>query len=349
VLKKSVRLFSSNIIIMSKYICARCGYESSQIGHLKKHLNKTKDCVAYYDETSRTKLLEMLNNKKEYLSYLEIIRPLIVKLALKTHSKSTVNDVTKTINESTKSVRNIKKSDKKVLGSDKKATPSDKCLNPLNENNESSKDVTYNSKLCVNCNRLFNSRQARRYHQQNCNSQHIDIINSNNNINSHNTTNNNTTNNTLNVNQPPIVQKPLCIFGQEDISYIVSLDRINDYERIARTDPNNVIPTVVKDIYFNSEHPENHTVRVENIHGNMALVRIGLPDQWKYVDRRETIHSMIKTGINATETGNMDTDNIPRFDTVVNNFYGENNPGYSNTIKSVDTLLNIELKSKLLK
>ena len=331
---------------MPKYVCVRCGHESSQLGDLKKHLKKANSCIVKFIEIDREKFLEMLKNRKEYLTYLEYIYPLIIKMNNKIEDKPIENLATSCAD---KCVQISYKKRQVFLRSDKNAIPSDKCLNPLIDNNESGKDVSYNSKLCVNCNRLFNSRQARRYHQQNCTSQHVDIINSHNNINSHNTTNNNTTNNTLNVNQPAIVQKPLCIFGQEDISYIVDIDRINDYERIARTDPNNVIPTVVKDIYFNSEHPENHTVRIETIHGNMALVRIGLPDQWKYVDRRETIHSMIKTGINATETGNMDTDNIPRFDTVVNNFYGENNPGYNNTIKSVDTLLNIELKSKLLK
>jgi DNA-directed RNA polymerase subunit RPC12/RpoP len=62
---------------MVKYLCVRCGHESSQIGDLKKHLNKAKECIKKYDETDRAILLKMLNNGSEYLKYLDIVRPSI--------------------------------------------------------------------------------------------------------------------------------------------------------------------------------------------------------------------------------------------------------------------------------
>ena len=224
--------------------------------------------------------------------------------------------------------------------------------------------------ICNICSRAFNNRQNKWKHEKICEEKKAKFLNNivdnskiinnsknnsdngtsinNSNINCNNSTTINNTNNTLNVaaNNPK-----MCVFGEEDISHIVKIDRINDYERIARRDPSQVIPTVVKDIYFNNEHPENQTVKIEHIHGNVAMIRTGLPDQWEYVDRKETINKMIRYSINATETGEIDTSDIPKYDTIVNNFYSETNPQYNSTIKAVDTILVIDLRSsnKLLK
>jgi hypothetical protein len=221
--------------------------------------------------------------------------------------------------------------------------------------------------ICTICSRAFNKRQNRWRHEKICeeknaillnnilDSSNIHINNSknnsdngtsinNSNINSNNNTINNNTinnNNTLNVaaNDPK-----MRIFGNEDISHIVKIDRINDYERIARREPNQVIPTVVRDIYFNNEYPENQTVKIETIHGNVAMIRTGLPDQWEYVDRKDTINKMIRYSINATETGEIDTSDIPKYDTIVNNIYSETKPQYNSTVKSIDTILVIDLR-----
>jgi hypothetical protein len=230
---------------------------------------------------------------------------------------------------------------------------------------ESDTIVINNSDIykCYRCNRGFNSNQSRLYHEKQCQilDTHIDnSMTNSNNVNSYNTINNNITNNNITNNNnnnniviatAPVETVPkLCVFGKEDISYIVKLDRINDYERIARTNPNKVIPTIVQDIYFNKEHPENQTVRIENVHGNLAMIRVGLPDQWEYVDRKATINDMIKYGINAAETGNIDSDNLPKYDALVNNFYSEVNPHYNSTVKAIDTILLINLrKNKRLK
>lgn len=322
---------------MSNFICFRCGYVAKKRCHLVDHLNRIRICPPVYAEIDRTKILEMLSNGAEFTTYLELVYPLIkknndlkIKTPVSTNSRNLVNFYDKNVAKS----QNVGK----LFGSS--TSPNDKPIEKI--------DIL----VCSSCNRSFNNRQTRWKHEKHCSGREtvINTINSNNSsINSHNTTNN-TFNNNLTVNQHALVQKPLCIFGEEDLSYIVKVDMINDYERIARRDPSKVIPTVVKDIYFNSDHPENHTVRIENIHGNLAMIRVGLPDKWEYVDRRETIHNMIRTGINAMETGNIDIDNLPRYDILVNNYYSETNPQYNNTIKAVDTTLVIDLhKQKLLK
>ena len=423
---------------MKSYICFRCGYGAKQIGHLKDHLEKTKPCPTTYDIRDRMELLEILKDKNNYITNLNIILPLIEKLNLKPietvaqkpstqfvmewhknhETSSTIRSsgtkITKPIESKKNSSQNLAKSvDSKngnlanfnefpgsgtkitkpvqqFPGSGTKITkPIDSKKNssqiapepieskienkqyftnlPNNYTNpiESDTIVINNSDIyrCYRCNRGFNSNQSRLYHEKQCQviDNHIDnSVNNSNNINSYNTINNNITNNNITNNNnnnniviatAPVETAPkLCVFGKEDISYIVKLDKINDYERIARSNPNKVIPTIVQDIYFNKEHPENQTVRIENVHGNLAMIRVGLPDQWEYVDRKATINDMIKYGINAAETGNIDSDNLPKYDALVNNFYSEVNPHYNSTVKAIDTILLINLrKNKRLK
>lgn len=322
---------------MSKYICVRCGHESSQIGHLRKHLNKSRECIGYFDKTDRKMLLEMLQNGKQYLTYLEKVVKPKYNIGFGIQTK---HDMSTGVNQQGSE---CKPPSTKSMDLEEKHVPCEST---------NSKPIVDSLYKCLYCNKIFNIRQSRWKHEKTCDKKisniqtnivdntHSTSIN-NSNINSNNTTINNTNNNTLNVaaNSPK-----MCVFGEEDISHIVKLDRINDYERIARRDPNKVIPTIVQDIYFNREHPENQTVKIEHIHGNIAMIRVGLPDEWEYVDRKDTINKMVKKGINAAETGKIDYDNLPKYDALVDNYYSEVNPYYNSTVKAIDTILVIDLK-----
>ena len=45
---------------MPNYNCARCGYSSIYISHMKKHLTKKKVCEPLYSNAERSVLLEAL-------------------------------------------------------------------------------------------------------------------------------------------------------------------------------------------------------------------------------------------------------------------------------------------------
>jgi len=330
---------------MAKFICVRCGYSTDIKSHIKDHLKKNKVCTRLFIEIDREKILEMLENSNEYIKYLDPLRPLFKELYPESVRKHTIKNVIPNDEFDVIPKQNSMGLDKKeVLHS------STRVIHNIN-----SKPIESSSEhICTRCGRNFNNRQNRWKHEKICRyePQNATNIVDNTNINSHNTTNinsNNTTNNTMNLNQQTIIQKPLCIFGEEDISHIVHIDRINDYERIARRDPSLLIPTLVKDIYFDKDHPENHTVRVKNKHGNLAMIRVGLPDQWEYVDRKETINKMVKKGINATETGEIDTTDAPKYESIVNDFYSERYPKYNSTVKSVDTILVLDLEQRTIR
>lgn len=72
-----------NTINISKYTCVRCGHGASQLGDLRKHLNKAKECFGYFNNTDREVLLEMLNNSKDYINYLQTNFPKNLKTLVK--------------------------------------------------------------------------------------------------------------------------------------------------------------------------------------------------------------------------------------------------------------------------
>ena len=121
---------------MPKYICFRCNYQTIKKCHLKDHLKNKKECSAIYSEIDRAQLLEMLENEEKYSKYLEGVYPIIQKLKyiyLTSLVKNQHSDISQNIDENTSEIK-----------------------------------IKYNSKLCKKCNRIFNSRQARNYHEKKC-------------------------------------------------------------------------------------------------------------------------------------------------------------------------------------
>ena len=99
------------------------------------------------------------------------------------------------------------------------------------------------------------------------------IINSNNT----NTTNNNITNN-IQINN----------FGKEDTSYLT-----DEYfkDLILNNNVNNIYMKLTQDIYFDKNHPENRTIKIENINNKYALVfNNGKWDTILKYELREILH-----------------------------------------------------------
>ena len=100
------------------------------------------------------------------------------------------------------------------------------------------------------------------------------IINSNN---THNTNNNNITNN-IQINN----------FGKEDTSYLT-----DEYfkDLILNNNVNNIYMKLTQDIYFDKNHPENRTIKIENINNKYALVfNNGKWDTILKYELREILH-----------------------------------------------------------
>ena len=101
------------------------------------------------------------------------------------------------------------------------------------------------------------------------------IINSNN---THNTNNNNNITNNIQINN----------FGKEDTSYLT-----DEYfkDLILNNNVNNIYMKLTQDIYFDKNHPENRTIKIENINNKYALVfNNGKWDTILKYELREILH-----------------------------------------------------------
>jgi hypothetical protein len=198
------------------------------------------------------------------------------------------------------------------------------------------------SKKCSYCDREFNSRQARWTHQNRCRSidnNKVPIIEHQVNIggNQINNTNNIETqvNNTNNLNFYASNGQPKRVFGDEDISYVVRPENIYRYREIAQSNAHKVLSAIAKDIYCNDDYPHNHTVRINSIKGDTALTLSELPDKWQEISRVEVADKMARKCVNTLESSDMPIEDNPKYDTIVNDFYGDREPNKSKTTSNM--------------
>jgi len=99
-------------------------------------------------------------------------------------------------------------------------------------------------------------------------------------------TQNNTQNNiTININA----------FGKENIDYLDDNKIIECLDRVYKS-----IPAIIEKIHFDPEHPENHNIKITNKKLPYATV-MGDNSEWKTVDRKDAIESMVSHGYNILD------------------------------------------------
>lgn len=132
---------------------------------------------------------------------------------------------------------------------------------------------------CVHCNKTFLTRHGKNNHSRTCRQPlNNQILNSQNNhsnnvvTNSHNTTNNNQTNNIT------------IRFGNEDLSYLQSKREIDErIDMVAQC-----LSDVLDLVYFNSDHPENQTIRKTNKKTDLIETRVN-NNEWDHEESRLVI------------------------------------------------------------
>ncbi len=101
-------------------------------------------------------------------------------------------------------------------------------------------------------------------------------------------------NNVTNIQQNNIIIRN---FGEEDISYLTE----NYFKKLFENQkPVNTIPTIVKKIYFNYEHPENMNLKIENT--NLPYINVYKEDKWQQQDKKQTIHKIVNKNFNLIDT-----------------------------------------------
>jgi hypothetical protein len=96
---------------------------------------------------------------------------------------------------------------------------------------------------------------------------------------------NNTNNNTI-----YIEPKLQYTYGNECFDYILEDRKIEaKLERLADTDTTRFVREVIKVAYYNPEHPENKTFKMDNAKAPCILILTELPDHWIYAPKNEVI------------------------------------------------------------
>ncbi len=84
-------------------------------------------------------------------------------------------------------------------------------------------------------------------------------------------------------------------FGCENLEYITDKFKINCLNKIY-----NSIPEMVAKIYFNTEYPENHNIKITNKKLPQASI-MTKDNKWKTVDKKTTISSIVNKSFNILD------------------------------------------------
>ncbi len=76
------------------------------------------------------------------------------------------------------------------------------------------------------------------------------------------------------------------------------------------------VPTLIKQIHFNKDHPENHNICIKNMRSGIAKVYNG--KEWESMDEKEVINSLIND-----------------YESTLEDYASENNPKYIEKIKKI--------------
>ena len=90
----------------------------------------------------------------------------------------------------------------------------------------------------------------------------------------------------------------VCDFGHEDVSYVIR-DNIFLKDCIKHLFTT-AIESVIHKIYFSPEHPENHSIKMQNIKENQVIIKQN--NEWFRKHISDPAHKMVYKGQNILQT-----------------------------------------------
>tara|TARA_Y100001958_G_C21234311_1_gene560459 strand:- start:964 stop:1746 length:783 start_codon:yes stop_codon:yes gene_type:complete len=103
---------------------------------------------------------------------------------------------------------------------------------------------------------------------------------------------NNHNNNVYNINN---ITNNINIYGNENRSYLTEDVLTSIMSQILAS-----VPTLIKELHFNPDHPENHNIRYPNKKDKFILVKKS-PGEWNHVDKKQFIQELTMKGHNYLE------------------------------------------------
>ena len=147
------------------------------------------------------------------------------------------------------------------------------------------KSFSHTSSLCRHKTKCIHSKTTETLQKENDElRKQVEQLQLKNNTNIQNIENQNNTNIEININ----------CFGNENMDYITDKVILQCISKVYGS-----IPMIIERIHFDQEHPENNNVKIPN--KKLPHAKIITDNKWKFVDRSDTIHSMIDNGYNLLD------------------------------------------------
>jgi hypothetical protein len=244
---------------MVNYICQRCGYETYHKSVFKKHLTRKKLCEPKLEELTKEELLYLNNMNKDKNNSEKSSKSNSFKSS-KSNSKSSVSKKFK-----------CKYCDKSYKYKQGRWKHEQSCKNKENVDNkiiqnvylrlekiekEYKNMVEENKKLKKQLENVSSKPSINRGTINNANNQCNIIINN---------------------------------FGEEQIKYISD----KTFKKLLST-PISAIPKLIELKHFNPDHPENHNIKITNIHDKYA--KIYKDRKWLTQHKKDVIQELVDNG-----------------------------------------------------
>jgi hypothetical protein len=171
---------------------------------------------------------------------------------------------------------------------------------------------------CRKCNKSYKHQQSRSRHEKICKNTNQEIIEKNDlikkcNIIENNGTINNTNNGTINNTNNITNNITINNYGKEDTSYVSEKFMLNIIRRLIKNDESSkdIMPHLIKNIYFNEYHKDNNNLQINNIRSPIA--KVYKDDKWLYIDKNKIIKETHDNSVNFTENwANINKEIVPK-------------------------------------
>ena len=261
---------------MYKFICIECNYKTNLKGDYKRHLNSMKhqrniinSGFENYEGTKFTKGEQKRNKKEQKGTFLQ-------KKGTKKEQKGTF-------------LQNAKMEECETIKTElceycyKKFATRKTLLRHIKHYCKIKKEL--DAKELTNCDGNKEIKELKKIISEEMAEQNNKISKLLDNVNTTNNTMNNSGNHNNSHNQVNNIQ--LNVFGKEDLSMITE----NVKQELIKG-PFKMMPKLMEMIYFNKDHPENHTMKLVN--KKEKIMKIHDKEGWKYVDKDETIDFILE-------------------------------------------------------
>ena len=254
---------------MVNYRCTRCDYNTDHKSKFRLHLLKKNTCPSKFNEASIYDILKLYGFDEEATEY-EIIHNINKNNQHKINKNSTENKISA-----------ICKFCSKKLSCYKSCNRHEKTCKEKNNIEQQVNDELSINKNIIEQNKILKENNDKLTLQVELLLKNASLTNTN--------ISNKTKNKTNNINKGIVNNIVINNYGSENIDYIT----FNRFVKLLET-PLSAISKLIELKHFNDKHPENHNIKITNIHDKFA--KIYKDKKWLVSNKKDIIQDLVENG-----------------------------------------------------